>query len=416
MRTIVLAALVLAVAGATGARADTRAVFDGVKDRVVQVRIVERSSGTRSGYGSGFLAAPGLVVTNYHVVSSLVLTPDRYRTEVTTSTGASVEGALVHFSAIHDLAVLQADVRAPSALALDPELPSMGTRLYSIGFPHDLGVSIVEGTFNGLQPDTLYERIHFAGAINSGMSGGPAIQDRGRVVGVNVGTYGNQVGFLVPARHVRTLLDEASSPATRARPPLERLREQLLANQDAFIEALTRQVWEPATLAPYRAPGRIGAFLRCWADSRRRADELFETVTHECATTGSVYISASHRSGAAAYKHVLLTGRGLNRFRFFHLYQERFGEGEEELAGDREDLTRFACRSQLVTGNSVPVKAVLCLRAYRKLAGLYDAVLRAATLDQAHQGLQTSAVLTGLSSASITRFARRYLESLGWAR
>ena len=69
-----------------------------------------------------------------------------------------------------------------------------------------------------------------------------------------------------------------------------------------------------------------------------------------------------------------------------------------------------------MAGNGVPVKAVLCLRGYRKLAGLYDAVLRAATLDQAHQGLQTSAVLTGLSSASITRFTRRYLESLGWAR
>ena len=61
----------------------------------------------------------------------------------------------------------------------------------------------------------------------------------------------------------------------------------------------------------------------------------------------------------------------------------------------------------------MPLKAVLCLRAYRKLGGLYDAVLRAATLDQAQHGLQTSAVLTGLSSASITRFVRRYVESLG---
>jgi hypothetical protein len=415
MRTTV-PALLLLVAGASPAVADTRAVFESIRDRVVQVRIVERSSGTRSGYGSGFLAAPGLVVTNYHVVSRLVLTPERYRTEVATSAGASVEGALVHFSAIHDLAVLQADVRAGSALALEPGLPRIGTRLYSIGFPQDLGVSIVEGTYNGLQPDTLYEQIHFTGAINPGMSGGPAIQDDGRVVGVNVATYGDSVGFLVPARHVRALLDEAASPPIRARPPLARLREQLLANQEAYVEALTRHTWEPATLAPYRAPGRIGPFLRCWADSTRRADELFETVSHECATTGSVWVSDSQRSGAVAYKHVLLTGRGLNRFRFFHLYQERFADQGDELAGDREDLTRFSCRSQLVAGEGVPLKVVLCLRAYRKLTGLYDAVLRAATLDRAHQGLQTNAVLTGLSSASITRFVRRYLETLGWAR
>jgi hypothetical protein len=69
-----------------------------------------------------------------------------------------------------------------------------------------------------------------------------------------------------------------------------------------------------------------------------------------------------------------------------------------------------------VAGEGVPLKVVLCLRAYRKLTGLYDALLRAATLDRAHQGLQTNAVLTGLSSASITRFVRRYLETLGWAR
>ena len=58
-----------------------------------------------------------------------------------------------------------------------------GARLYSIGNPHDLGISIVEGTHNGLLRHTLYPRIHFTGPINPGMSGGPTITPEGAVVG-----------------------------------------------------------------------------------------------------------------------------------------------------------------------------------------------------------------------------------------
>ena len=56
--------------------------------------------------------------------------------------------------------------------ALAGRLPK-GERLYSMGNPLDLGFTIVEGTYNGPVERSYNERIHFSGAINPGMSGGP---------------------------------------------------------------------------------------------------------------------------------------------------------------------------------------------------------------------------------------------------
>jgi len=66
--------------------------------------------------------------------------------------------------------------------------------------------------------------------------------------------------------------------------------------------------------------------------------------------------------------------------------------------------------------NAMTLKAVMCLRAYKKLPGLYDAVLRAATLDKNDTGVQTTLVLAGVSYENATRFGRKYLESISWTK
>ena len=44
-----------------------------------------------------------------------------------------------------------------------------------MGNPLDLGFTIVEGTYNGFVEKSYNPRMHFTGAINPGMSGGPAV-------------------------------------------------------------------------------------------------------------------------------------------------------------------------------------------------------------------------------------------------
>lgn len=55
-----------------------RAVFDRSRDRLLQVRMIDRGTEAQASIGSGWIASgDGLAVTNYHVVSQFVLEPER---------------------------------------------------------------------------------------------------------------------------------------------------------------------------------------------------------------------------------------------------------------------------------------------------------------------------------------------------
>ena len=72
----------------------------------------------------------------------------------------------------------------------------------------------VRGLAHWLVESSLEQRIHYTGAINGGMSGGPALDMKGRVYGVNVSLVADRqlVGFVVPAMHIPALLARAKEP------------------------------------------------------------------------------------------------------------------------------------------------------------------------------------------------------------
>src|SRR3990167_1867957 len=100
-----------------------------------------------------------------------------------------------------------------------------------MGHPLGLDLAIVPGSANGLLEKSLYDKIHFSGNINPGMSGGPALDAQGRVVGINVATAGEAVGFLVPAHFLDALVQRASERDFAVADDLQkRITEQLTAN------------------------------------------------------------------------------------------------------------------------------------------------------------------------------------------
>ena len=70
--------------------------------------------------------------------------------------------------AVYDLAVLRTSRPHKGFLKLAAVQVQQGTRLYSLGHPRDLGLTIVEGTYNGLLQHTLYPKILFSGWNKSG--------------------------------------------------------------------------------------------------------------------------------------------------------------------------------------------------------------------------------------------------------
>ena len=154
--------------------------LDRARESVVQIRGFFDGSESSAFHGSGFAVGDGRrIVTNYHVVAQAVLYPRQYRLEYLASDGRT--GAL-HVLAIdvrNDLAVVAADDLELPALKLRVEIPGRGERAWSIGFPLNLGLTITEGVANGLVEGSIEQRVHYTGAINGGMSGGPALDRRG---------------------------------------------------------------------------------------------------------------------------------------------------------------------------------------------------------------------------------------------
>lgn len=278
--------------------AATSDVFQRYSDHVVKIQVVENGSAAKTSIGSGFFVSDsGHVVTNYHVVSSLINAPTRYRAQRIESDGTARPVTVLAIDVIHDLAILDSGLRDRPRFTLGAAPIAQGNRLFSLGHPRDLGLSIVEGTYNGLLLHTLYPRIHLTGSLNPGMSGGPTFDEAGRVIGVNVSTAGNQMSFLVPVDRVITLLARARSAGGREAPSLAQVGRQLRAYQDVYLRDMFDANTKLIDFGPFRVVTQPAPFFRCWANSKHEQDLPYEKVLHSCTTDDDISSTTTRPRG-----------------------------------------------------------------------------------------------------------------------
>jgi serine protease Do len=392
--------------------AGTSVVFRRYADRVVKIEVLETGSGAKATVGSGwFVTDRGHVITNYHVISNLINHPDRYRADVIDRGNVRRPLTILAVDVIHDAALVSTGTRSPHHFALpdgDPRI-QQGDRLYALGHPHDLGLTIVEGTYNGPLEHTLYPKLHFTGSLNPGMSGGPTITDGGHVVGINVRTAGNQVSFLIPVNRARALLDRALAPGFA--PPKEFLGDvatQLRASQAEYTAKMFLPDSKQVTLGGFELPTEPAPFFRCWGDAVRRKEEPYQLVNHDCSTEDYVFISGDQSSGLVNVSHVLVSSTELNPMRLYTLFQRQL-DRDDTMEGEEEDFTPFRCNDANVRNGATTVRAAFCLRGYKRLPGLYDAVVKAAVLGRSDAGAVTTLTLTGVTFETAQSLTRRYL-------
>jgi S1-C subfamily serine protease len=168
--------------------------------------------------GSGFVVdKAGHIVTNFHVVDGAK------QVRVSFSNGASMKATVVGTDPSSDLAVLKIDAssRALTPLALgDSDQMKVGDPVVAIGNPFGLDRTVTAGIVSAIQraitaPNgyTIDHVIQTDAAINHGNSGGPLLNGRGQVIGVNSqietgsGTGGNVgVGFAIPSNTVKSVI------------------------------------------------------------------------------------------------------------------------------------------------------------------------------------------------------------------
>jgi S1-C subfamily serine protease len=394
-------------------------LYASAKNDILQVRSLLKSGRTQSSVGSGFLiGTSNLVVTNYHVVSQFALDPDTYVGEWVDTGGQRGNVELLAVDVLHDLAVLRVNRNGTGFFKMPEQLARLtqGQYLYSMGNPLDLGFAISEGAYNGVIARSFYDQLMFTGPINSGMSGGPSVAVDGAVAGVNVSKRldGELVSFLVPARFAQDLLKRVEDQKKAPTDFTAVVAGQLLTHQKAMVDQLLSSPLSLKPMGPYLVPVRESEQMRCWGRSNVKADKPFTVDDASCAMESAIFVSGSLQTGQLSIRHQFLRGAGLDKLRFAQLASASF---KNEHFGNNKDarLTGPNCTEDFVKNKDLPLRAVLCVRAYRKFAGLYDFALLTATTDQGLMSLQSRLDARGVSYDNGMRLSRVFLESLALA-
>jgi len=397
-------------------------LFERLKPALFTVEVVDRASSNKNAQGSGFLVGPdGLLATNYHVVSEYVLDPERYALKFRGVDNSSGALEVLALDVLHDLALVRIVAESmPGALGEPFELVSTpvreGASLLALGNPYDIGISLVPGTYNGELESQYRKMIHFTGALNPGMSGGPTVNPDGRVVGINVAGAGNSVSFLVPVADLQRLMQAVPASAPAPAELRAGLAEVIIGHQATMIQDLLAGDWTLEPFGPLMIPREIRPWISCTGSSSDSQPEVPWQSSHSnCVLNDRIYLSRSLDTGALEMVFGWYHSDRLNAFQFSRVYEQNSFLPFNRSSDD--DVTEFECREDWVGIEALggeAFKASHCLRAYLDYPGLYDVLYVARAQRAGAEGVHLHYTLAGVGRESAAAFHRKFVGSLQW--
>ena len=217
------------------------------------------------GSGSGFIIDDeGFILTNNHVIESAS------RINVTLADGRTFRGEVVGVDPAIDVALIRISgaTNLPEAPLGNSDELRVGEWVCAIGNPlgyvHSVTVGVVSFIGRKLFDPSLDDYIQTDAAINFGNSGGPLINSRGEVIGINsaISSRASNIGFAVPINQAIAILTQLKTKGRVSRgfigvtlsdvtPDLQRAL-RLDVSRGAIVQDVTpRSPAERAGLKPY---------------------------------------------------------------------------------------------------------------------------------------------------------------------
>lgn len=407
------------VASYAGQDDNAQQLFAKFHHVVYQIRVIDNAANNKAVTGTGFLVNDrGLIATNYHVIASTLNVPNKYRIEVLVSSGDIRKAQLVNVDIVNDLALLRIKPPKAQPMILATHPSQKGDTVYSIGFPYDIGITVVPGTYNGLAPHSVNSKVNFTGSLNPGMSGGPAFNQAGQVIGVNEATAGNQLSFLVP---VKKLIDLLKQTPPGFKGDMDKIIDnQLRANSKRMITELLDGNWKTVPLGGARALDEVTPFLRCWGNSKDQRDKDDRTpfwAQRSCQTDHNIFVNEHHTTGKIELQFYWIATKQLNDVQFYNDYHRIFTRFRPGNVGTSQDLGNWACNENFVAvpaAGGVTTKAVFCTRAYKHLKGIYDVLFLQGSVNRKHQAYMIHFTIAGTTKKLALEFTRRFMEAGVW--
>jgi serine protease Do len=211
------------------------------------------------GVGSGFVVDPkGIILTNYHVVENMT------RVTVKLQSEEELRGQVVAFDEETDIAVIKVNAgrELPAVTLGNSDEMQVGDWVLAIGSPFGLEQTVTAGIISTKErqtdPGASFRRfIQTDAAINRGNSGGPLVNMRGEVIGINsqiatsTGDY-NGIGFALPANIASSVYKQLMTSG--------KVRRGYLG---VFLDSV-----KPEFARVYQMPAAKGAIIRDVADDK----------------------------------------------------------------------------------------------------------------------------------------------------
>lgn len=183
----------------------------GIDDFFRQFGMVTPRSRPRTSLGSGFIIdEDGEILTNDHVVS------EADEVNIILSDGSKYKAKILGRDSKLDIALLKIDAKkkfTPIAFGNSDKI-RIAEDVYAIGNPfglsHSVSKGIISAKHRSLGSGPFDDYLQTDAAINFGNSGGPLIDENGKVVGISTAVKANSqgLGFAIPINLVKPLLTE----------------------------------------------------------------------------------------------------------------------------------------------------------------------------------------------------------------
>ncbi|WP_375197868.1 S1C family serine protease [Sphingobium sp.] len=268
------------------------------------------------GHGSGFAVAPDKIITNAHVVELTREEKDLVIGVIPSEGTRTYGGKIIAYSPGNDLALIQLEEGSLPVSTFYAGAISDGQHVTAIGYPgtvdraqglglkqlvEPLGTVKTSGTVSSGRASQSFDTVLHTAPLAAGNSGGPLVDDCGRVLGVN--SFGSisdgndaEFGFAVSWREIASFLRQAGVSSLHTVVPC-----RSMAEADAAEAALTQR--EEA---------------RSEQSERARADALEAAITKARDTAERDVISARENAMAGAAVLLALAVLGLGAGGLFY--------------------------------------------------------------------------------------------------
>ena len=206
------------------------------------------------GIGSGFIInEEGYILTNYHVIQGA------QEISVTLSNDVTTTAQVVNYDENQDVAMIKItdeSVEIPATVELgDSDALQPGEEVIAIGTPlsTELSSTVTKGIISATSRSVAVESgvtmnlLQTDAAINAGNSGGPLVNTKGEVVGINTSKISGEavegIGFSIPINDIKDKIESLSKPILNlgisVRTIDEALSKQLNMEQGLYIVEVT---------------------------------------------------------------------------------------------------------------------------------------------------------------------------------